>query len=247
MTDPSEAPRTFPETRHSVVHDLSEGDAERRERAFASLVEGYWKPVYTYLRLYKRVEPVDAEDLTQGFFAFAFEKGTLARFDPARARFRTWVRVCLDSFVANERKAAERLKRGGGYQHVSLDFETAEGELRHRELAAPDDVEAFFHREWMRELLASAIADLREASTSAGRERDFKIFERYDIEGPDAEREPSYAELAAELGVSTSKITNALHAMRRRLRERVLSRLDSISTSEAEFREDARTLFGGGS
>ena len=242
--DPSDAPRAFPETRHSVVHDLSEGDTERRERAFASLVEAYWKPVYTYLRLSKRVEPVDAEDLTQGFFAFAFEKGTLARFDPARARFRTWVRICLDSFVANERKAAERLKRGGGHQHVSLDFETAEGELRHRELAAPDDVESFFHREWMRELLASAIADLRKASTIEGRELDFTIFELYDIQGPDAEREPSYAELAEKLGVPTSKINNALHAMRRRLRERVLSRLQSISASETEYKEDAQTLFG---
>ncbi len=244
--DHSEAPRRFPETRHSIVRDLSEGDGERRDQAFASLVEAYWKPVYTYLRLYKHIARDDAEDLTQGFFAFAFEKGTLARFDSERAKFRTWVRTCLDGYVANERKAAQRLKRGGAYQHVSLDFETAEGELRQREIAAADDVEAFFHREWMRELLASAIDDLREASAREGRELEFKIFERYDVDRPDV-AVLTYAELARELGVSASKVTNALRAMRQRLRERVLSRLDGISTSETDFKEDVRTLFGDGS
>ena len=245
--DSSEAPRGFPETRCSIVRDLSEGDSERRDRAFASLVEAYWKPVYTYLRLYKHIARDDAEDLTQGFFAYAFEKRTLARFDSERAKFRTWVRTCLDGYVANERKAADRLKRGGAYQHVSLDFETAEGELRQREIAAADDVEAFFHREWMRELLASAIDDMREASAREGRELEFKIFARYDIEGPDVDGALTYAELGRELGVSASKVTNALRAMRQRLRERVLRRLDGTSASETEFKEDVRTLFGGNS
>ena len=55
MKHPSEAPRAFPETRHSLVRDLSDGDTARRDRAFASLVEAYWKPVFTYLRLYKHI------------------------------------------------------------------------------------------------------------------------------------------------------------------------------------------------
>ena len=236
-------PRAFPETRHSVVRDLGDRNPDTRSRAFASLVAIYWRPVYTYLRLYKRVDPADAEDLTQGFFAQAFESGTLDRFDPSRARFRTFVRTCLDGYVANQRKAAGRLKRGGGYNHVALDFQTAEGELVHRQLAASDDVEAFFHREWMRELVSTAVSELRDEAAVEGRETDFAVFERYDLDGPDAGTTLTYAAVARELGVPTTRVTNALHSMRRRFRERVLARLRSISASDEEFREESRMLF----
>jgi hypothetical protein len=38
--------------------------------------------------------------VTQGFFQSAFETGTFAHYDPGQARFRTFVRVCLDRFIA---------------------------------------------------------------------------------------------------------------------------------------------------
>ena len=50
----------------------------------------------------------DAQDLTQEFFARAFEKEYLEKYDPARARFRTFVRTCLDGFLANERQRPRR-------------------------------------------------------------------------------------------------------------------------------------------
>lgn len=40
------------------------------------------------------------------------------------------MRACLDSFAANERKPAGRLKGGGNAPILPLDFDTAEGELR---------------------------------------------------------------------------------------------------------------------
>ena len=74
--------------------------------------------------------PDDAADLTQGFFLRAFEKDFFAGFDPSRARFRTYLRTCLDGFVANARKADARLKRGGGVTLIPIDFDEAERELR---------------------------------------------------------------------------------------------------------------------
>ncbi len=52
------------------------------------------------------------------------------------------LRTCLDGFAANERKAARRLKRGGGQAHLSLDFEGAEEELRRHGAGEGLDVEA---------------------------------------------------------------------------------------------------------
>ena len=49
----------------------------------------YWRPVYRHLRARWRVREEEAEDLAQGFFAAALEKGWLARYEPARGRFRS--------------------------------------------------------------------------------------------------------------------------------------------------------------
>lgn len=234
----------FPETRHSVVDALGADDAGARERALGALAETYWKPVYTYLRLRWRLPPERAEDLTQGFFAHAIEKRTLAGFDAARARFRTWMRTCVDGFVANESKAERRLKRGGEAPHVSFDVGAVERELDARPAADDVDPDALFHREWLRSLLALAIEDLRRDAGERGRELDFTIFERYDV-APlgDADR-PTYAALAAELGVPVTRVTNTLHAERRRFRAAALARLREICAGEREFRAEARELFG---
>ena len=103
----------FPSTRHSLVEALHGADPELRRRAFDTLVRSYWKPVYKYIRLRWNAAPEDAEDLTQDFFALAYDKGHLDRYDPAQSRFRTFLRVCVDGAVANARKAGARLKRGG--------------------------------------------------------------------------------------------------------------------------------------
>jgi len=247
----------FPDTRHSIVEAVRAPEPGVRERALEALISSYWKPVYKYLRLRWRVPKEEAEDLTQGFFLFVLERGeagddrgVLERFDPGRARFRTWIRRCLDGYVANQKKAAARIKRGGDVAHMSLDFETAEGELARRDVAvdpraaADSDPEALFHREWLRSLLALAVEDLRRISETAGRDIDFAIFERYDLEGSEDHDRPTYTGLARELGVPVTKVTNALHAQRRRFREAALTRLREICASDAEFRAEARSLFG---
>jgi RNA polymerase sigma factor (sigma-70 family) len=238
------ARKPFPETRASVVGSLGQLDAERRRQAFETLATAYWKPVYTYLRLFRHCEREEAEDLTQGFFAAAFEKGVLDGYDPTRARFRTWLRRCLDGYVSNQRKSERRLKRGGEYLHVPLDFQTAEGDLKHHPLPVSEDLETFFRREWVRALFSLAVDELRAESLDRGRALEFALFEKYDLEAPEGPARPTYAELASEFGVSTSKVTNGLHAMRLRLRRRILAKLRELCGDEAEFRAEARELFG---
>src|SRR5215212_6534986 len=120
----------FPATRHSMVAAIRSDRAEVRRSAFEALVTAYWKPVFKYVRLKWHASTEDAADLTQGFFLRAFEKDFFASFDPAKAKFRTYLRTCLDGFVANCRKADARLKRGGGVVLVPIDIDEAERELR---------------------------------------------------------------------------------------------------------------------
>jgi RNA polymerase sigma factor (sigma-70 family) len=234
----------FPLTRHSVVLGSASPDADTRQRAFASLVEAYWKPVYKYVRLKWQASPEEAEDLTQGFFARAFEKDFFRGYDPAKARFRTFLRTCLDGFMANERKAAGRLKRGGGVQHVALDFETAEGELRQHDVAVPADMEEYFEREWARSVLALSVDRLRVHYREARRETYFRVFERYDLDATASGERLTYSELANEIGVSAADVTNYLAAARRQFRAIVLERLRELTATDDEFRDEARRLLG---
>lgn len=242
---------SFPATRHSVVAGIASADTHTRRVAFDALVSAYWRPVYKYVRIKWRRDREDAADLTQEFFARAFERGSLGRFEPGRARFRTFLRVCLDGFVANEIKARGRLKRGGEVSFVPLDFAAAEHELSTHPaalgagvaLGADPDEDGLFRQEWVRGLFSDAVAALRASCEAAGKTTQFAVFQRYDLDDS-AEVRPTYAQLAAELGIPATQVTNYLAFTRRELRRLLLERLRSLCASDEEFRLEARELLG---
>jgi DNA-directed RNA polymerase specialized sigma24 family protein len=233
----------FPATRHSIVAAIRSRHADVRRSAFDALATAYWKPVFKYVRLKWHASPDDAADLTQGFFLRAFEKDFFAGFDPARARFRTYLRTCLDGYVSNTRKADARLKRGGGVTLVPIDVDEAERELRLQASNAIDDYDAYFHREWLRGLFAAAAARLRDACAARGRSERFIAFEQYDLTEDEAGR-PTYADLARRLGLSTIEVTNELAAARREFRRFVLEALREQCATDEEFEAESRALTG---
>lgn len=237
-------PRGFPETRLSLVEALASGTETDRERAIEALVTVYWRPVYYHLRGKWRANREDAEDLTQEFFADACVSGLMAAYDPRQARFRTYLRGCVDHLAANSRRAARRLKRGGGVVHLSLDFAGAERDLATRADAGAVDPDAMFHAEWVRALFATAVAALRDRAAAGGHEVRFRLFERCDLEPMDDVGRPTYRELAAEFGLPVTQVTNHLAWARREFRRLVLQQLRAICGSEAEFRAEARELLG---
>jgi RNA polymerase sigma factor (sigma-70 family) len=238
--------RAFPTTRRSVVEATRDDDAEVRRAAFDALIAVYWRPIYTHLRIKWRAQPADAEDLAQEFFARAMIRGFFDDYDPARARFRTFLRTCVDRFAANARRNQHRLKRGGGIKPLPLDFGAAERELTAlRATAAPEtDGDVWFDREWVRSLFAEAVEALRAGSMGTTREIRFRAFERHDLAPADGAPRPTYKALAEELGLSVAQVTNHLAWARKELRRLVLERLELLSGSDAEFRAEAEDLFG---
>ena len=234
---------SFPPTRLSVVARVRSEDADTRRVAHEALVEAYWKPIYKYLRLKWHLSPDAAADATQEFFLSLLERDLVGRYDAGRARFRTYLRLCLDGFVANQQKAERRIKRGGGITTVPLDFTTAEGELVRIEPSIPADVDDLFYREWVRALFDRAVADLRADAETRNRQVMFEVFVRYDL--ADAATRPSYDEIGAALGVPTTTVTNHLAAMRRQFRAIVLDRLREITGSDDEWEAEARRLLRG--
>jgi DNA-directed RNA polymerase specialized sigma24 family protein len=197
------------------------------------------------LRVRWRLPPEEAEDATQAFFAEAFEKAWFDRFDPGKARFRTFVRVCIDRQVMNARQAASREKRGGGAERLSIDFAGVEfagveHELR-VQLPVMPEADDFFRREFVRALFDRAVRSLRDDYLSRGRALHWRLFERYDLS---LEPRPAYADLAVEFALTSGQVTGYLAQTRRAFRTHTIAGLRALCGSADEFRREARDLLG---
>jgi RNA polymerase sigma factor (sigma-70 family) len=235
-------PGRFPSTRWSLIVAARSPEPEERQRALGILTAAYWKPVYKYIRLRWDKDNEQAQDLTQDFFLRILEKDFLAQYDPQKARLRTFLRVCVDHLIANEDKAARRLKRGGEMQFLSLDFESAEGELQQIEIPSPDSMEDFFEREWVRSVFSLSLERLRQECEGRGKQTHFRLLEFYDID--EGGKELTYEEVGKRFELKTTDVTNYLAYARREFRRIVLEQLREMTGSEEEFRREARTLLG---
>ena len=237
----------FPATRWSAILAARSGDPAERDRALDVLLAAYWKPIYKYIRLRWNKSAEDAQDLTQDFFSRLLEKDLLGGYDPARARLRTYLRACVDSLVANQDRAERRQKRGGGAPRLSLEFAAADSELKQYAPGVPAEMDDFFEREWARSVFSAGVDRLRAEFAARGKCVHFRVFECYDLLDalPDgADRRPSYAELARELELSPTDVTNYLAFARREFRRIVLDFLREMTSSDEEFRREARSLLG---
>jgi len=242
---PTRAPRLahFPVTQQSAICALRSINHEVRAAAYDTVLACYWKPTYKLIRLKWPVSRETAEDLTQGFFAAAFEKKFFEQFDPKLARFHTFLRTCIERYVINQQKYEHRLKRSGARPNLSLDFEGAEEELSRYHLSSEVSQDEFLYREWIRSLLGLAVESLREECANRGRIVHFELFQAYDLE--DSEYgEVTYQNLAVKYGLSTTTVTNYLSAIRRDFRRIVLERLRALTSDDDEFRAEARHLLG---
>ena len=215
----------FPSTQVSLIASAA-GDPLAMERVVAL----YWKPVYKFIRFKFRKDNETAKDLTQGFFAAAMEREFFQRFDPAKAGFRTYIRLAVERFAANEYEAENRQKRGGGVEFAELDEESASSE-------SPEEI---FLQEWRRQLFALAVEDLRVECESSGKRTEWDTFEAYDLAEGDR---PTYAALSRRHGVAETSVTNYLAWARRRLRALVTERLRGVTSGERELREELRRLW----
>lgn len=234
----------FPETRGSVVAAAAGRNAEARSRALGTLAEAYWAPIYTYVRFKARRTHEEAADLTQEFFVGLVEKDWLARFDPGKARLRTYFRMLVDGLDANEWKARGRVKRGGGAPALSLDVDAVRAVYEAAAASRQDSPEQAFEREWARSVFSMAVERFRVACAGDGCEVRFALFSAYDLEGDASPERPRYEDLARRHGTTTVDVTNQLAAARRDFRRAVLDVLRELTVSEEEFRAEARALLG---
>jgi DNA-directed RNA polymerase specialized sigma24 family protein len=234
----------FPPTRHSLIVAARSDDPNARSRAMETIIAAYWRPIYKYMRIKWNLAAEDAADFTQEFFTCLLEKKLLSAYDGAKGRLRTFLRVCADRLFMNLARNSKRVKRGDGIPHLSLDFsldfEEAERELG--TLRGFESPEECFNKEWVRSLFTLGVERLQICCENEGRMLHFELFKRCDLE--DSDPKPSYAQLAEEFGLTVTVASNYLAFARRRFRRCVLDQLREMTTTEEEFRLEARALLG---
>ncbi len=200
--------REFPATRWTLIQSSRQGP-EARRAALAELLSAYWKPLYFYVRRKgRKIEA--AKDAVQDFFAHLLERDFLARLDPGRGSFRAYLRTSVDHFLINEHEARSAQKRGGGAVPMTLDFDVAERDFAR----APESADAAFDREWAVGVMERAIERLRREFEEGVRKGSFDVALQYFRPG----EPPSYADAAAQCGMTPPQFKAFLHRTRARFR-----------------------------
>ena len=225
--------REFGSTRWSLVLEAS----QNRCGALSELCEAYWPSIYSFARR-KGHSPPDAEDLTQGFFAYLLGENSIGKADPNRGRFRSFLLTSFRNFMVNEWGRRQAQKRGGQSTIFSIDFERGEEAYRRNNaLLTPDEI---FDRQWAAALLDRVLERLRAEYEAAGRLENYNVLKVF-LAGKSTEM--SFREGADRLGTSESAAMSAASRMRRRYRELLVAEIAETVASPDEIDDEVRALF----
>jgi RNA polymerase sigma-70 factor (ECF subfamily) len=236
----------FAATQWTVVLAAAETQAapESACAALAQLCETYWPPLYTFARA-RGCSVHDAQDLTQGFFAYLIERKIYKRADRQKGTFRSFLLASFKNFLADARDRAQTWKRGGGHDFVPLDEErvhAAESLFQTHDSSGENATEAdrLYERTWAETLVATTLGRVAAAYKAEAKESLFEELKTFLSVG--AATLPSYAELAARLGIAESTLRSHVTRLRARYREVLRAEVRKTVNTEAEVDTELREL-----
>jgi RNA polymerase sigma-70 factor (ECF subfamily) len=226
----------FYSTQWSVVLEAHR-DSDRRREALEELCSTYWMPIYGYLRR-RGHGPPDAEDLTQGFFAYLLSSDFLDRPDPAKGRFRGYLIGALRHFLGSHFERENARKRGGGARFI--DWTTLDAEREFTAIDQPErDPSEIYETSWALALLGRALTRLEEEQTSAGRGRQFTVLKSFLSAAP---TKGDYEEAARQLGTTRTNIAVWVHRLNNRYAELVKLEVAATVQDPAETKNEMQHL-----
>ena len=235
--DPASAgPAAFTTTHWSVVLE-AQSESPAAHQALEDLCRTYWRPIYGFARR-EGAKPEEAKDITQGFFALILERKDFSSVRQEKGRLRSFLLASLKHFMANERRDAATLKRGGGRTLLSLDeIESYEvSDVDRGDILSPDLV---YDRRWAFTVLDRVFAQLRHESQ---RSLNPPLLQRLNTLLSDEPERPSHADIAREFGMTENAVKQAFHRLRQRYRQLLREEVAQTVATPADVEDELRHL-----
>jgi RNA polymerase sigma-70 factor (ECF subfamily) len=214
---------------------LAKADSEDGRRALADLCDAYYEPVVAYLRCELR-DTDAAREMSHAFFAQMLSGGTISAAERERGRFRSYLLGAVKHFLAHQREAAQRLKRGAGAEAASLD-DTEAQVVADARLPTPDTA---FDRQWALTLLGRALGDLQRECELEGKVAVFEKLQPW-LTGDAAHGDQ--LELAAALGMNLNSLKSQIHRLKSRFRALVKEQIAATLNEGGSIEEEMTVLF----
>ncbi|HEY7313327.1 MAG TPA: sigma-70 family RNA polymerase sigma factor [Gemmataceae bacterium] len=214
-------------THWTLLRQAHRGDEDAAAQARAELMQRYCGAVYRYLLGGVR-DPDVADDLSQEF-AVRFLEGRFHKADPARGRFRDYVKTCLFHLVGDYR-------RRQGKQPRSDPLESNEPAAPAEPMPEEDQA---FRDSWREELLTRAWLALSRMQQEFGQPY-YQVL-RFRVEHPELTSQQRAEELSEQLGkpMTAAGERQLLHRARERFSEILLDEVRrSLGPSGRDYLEE---------
>lgn len=222
-------------TRWSIILQASHANPLLARQALEALCKIYWQPIYHFIR--RRVsQEVEAQDLTQDFFAQLIEAKLIASADRERGSFRAYLFTSVRNFLGKYWEKLRAQKRGGHHIHLALEIvdpaETSESALKN----AVDDI---YDRQWAEALTAHVLVGLTEEWQLAHKLEVFQHLREFLTCQPTAS---TLTQLAHQLKTTPGALRVAIHRLRRRYGQLLREEVARTVADPAEVEQEIRLL-----
>jgi RNA polymerase sigma factor (sigma-70 family) len=238
--------RRFTATQWTLVVAAGESraDPQSSRDALAQLCQTYWPPLYAYARG-RGYSVHDAQDVTQGFFAFLIAHEIYKRVDRQKGKFRSFLLASFKNYLSDAQDREAALKRGGGREFLPLDETRAEAaeslfQTHHASDCRGSAEDRLFERSWAETLVNTALKRVAAAYEAEGKEELFANLKLFVAVG--ATPLPAYADLAMRLGITESTLRSHVTRLRARFREILRAEVRRTVASDAEVDAELREL-----
>jgi hypothetical protein len=170
---PKDTPQDFrglPATDWSLVAHAGMAGEQAGLESLGVLLSRYRPALKAHLVLKKKIPPIEADDLIQGFIsAKVLHGGLVASADPGKGKFRTILLTALDHYVVSVMRREGAKKRSPELGFASLDESPDQAGV----VQPPPDP---FDVAWANEIIAEALQRVKAECTASGRSAYWSVF-----------------------------------------------------------------------
>ena len=233
-----EGSNQFRTTCWSTVLGAAQQEALGHDSALAKLCEDYYSPLFEFARYWLK-SPEDAADLTQGFFCHFIERNVPAAAGRERGRFRTFLLACFKNYIRDEWRRSRRARQVPDEMITSLSFES---DTTGRRKVEPSEVPfpgGQADRLWASSIQQRVVQRLKEEYSNRGKRTLFlKLSPLLDGKEP----ANTYAEMAANLGISKEALKMDVMRLRERFRNGFRGEVAETVSSPEDIDPESRYL-----